>query len=102
MKDGIGTERTIGKLPRNGGGKKERDLTRQMVACKFAKENYCGSRYFYEDLGRVARKGDKVSIAKSGKSLAMLKRQLEKKAYEYLTNIPKLLRTVLFHVPAPC
>lgn len=37
-----------------------------MVACKFAKENYCGSRYFYEDLGRVARKGDKVSIAKSG------------------------------------
>lgn len=28
MKDGIGTERTIGKLPRNGGGEKERDLTR--------------------------------------------------------------------------
>lgn len=45
-----------------------------MVACKFAKENYCGSRYFYEDLGEgwlPAHKGDKVSIAKSGKSLAM-------------------------------
>lgn len=80
-----------------GGGEekreRERDLTRQMIACKFAKENYCGSRYFYEDL--VAHKGDKVSIAKSGKSLAMLKRQPEKKAYEYLTNIPKLRRTVL-------
>lgn len=43
----------------------------------------------------MAHKGDKVSIAKSGKSLAMLKRQPEKKAYEYLTNIPKLRRTVL-------
>lgn len=29
MKDGIGTGRTIGKLPRNGGGKKrEREISR--------------------------------------------------------------------------